>query len=140
MGMLKETGGKEKAYDSMIPGNWIENTFIRSVYFLSPLPTILWLLIHLQALIGLAILAESLTTLMSGTWVVVRASTGRASTIGVLLAAFLSGFDWVDLEVVLDGPLWYHVMYLVPCRGRKSLVGLVHLADHPCGGHRVLHW
>jgi hypothetical protein len=55
------------------------------------------LLIHLQALIGLAILAESLTTLMSGTWVVVRASTRGASTIGVLLTALLSGFDWVDL-------------------------------------------
>jgi hypothetical protein len=27
---------------------------------------------------------------------------------------------------------------LLPCHERKSLAGLVHLADRPCGGRRVL--
>jgi hypothetical protein len=84
----------------MIRGNWIEHTFIRSAYFLNPLPMILRLLIHLQALIRLTIFTKSLTTLVSGTWVVIRASARGASTIGVLLAAFLSGFDRVDLEAI----------------------------------------
>jgi hypothetical protein len=127
------------AHDSMIRGIWIENTFIRSAYFLNPLPMIPCLLIHLQTLIGLTILAKSLAALVSSAWVVIRTSPRGASTVGILLAALLSGFDWVDLEVMLDGALWDHVVYLVPCHGRKSPAGLVHLADHPYGGRRVLH-
>lgn len=71
------------------------------------------LLVLLQSLIRLTVLAQPITTLVSGTLVV---ADGLAAGGATLLAALLSCFDWVDLAVS-EGVLLH------------ALVGLAVLAE-----------